>query len=105
MTMTAAQGADDVTAINLITSAYHLTVSDTAANIAANIDGLEALFTAIGGVDLTAITATDGGTHTVSVSAAQASGDSSAILKITGTLPVTVTDTAAKVFRRYYRDQ
>lgn len=97
ITATATQGASDVAAFNLISSTYHLTVSDTAANVQANLDGLQALYAAIGSSDFTAITLTDGTEPTLTISATQATSDASAIGKITSAYHLTVSDTAANV--------
>jgi RTX calcium-binding nonapeptide repeat (4 copies) len=97
MTATATQGASDVTAFNLISSTYHLTVSDTAANVQTNLNGLQALYAAIGSSDFTAITLTDGTEPTLTISATQATSDASAIGKITSAYHLTVSDTAANV--------
>jgi hypothetical protein len=71
VTVTALQGASDITAIEKISSSYKLVVSDTAANVSADIDGLEAQATAIG-TKLSSIMLTDSGTPTVTITAAQA---------------------------------
>lgn len=98
MTATATQGASYSAAFGLITSAFHLTINDTAANVQANLDGLQALYGAVNVTsDLAAITLTDGGTPTLTISAAQATTDANAIGKITSAYHLTVSDTAANV--------
>jgi hypothetical protein len=97
MTATATQGASDATAFGLISSAFHLTINDTAANVQANLDGLQALYAAIGTSDFTAITLTDGTEPTLTISASQATNDVNAINKITSAYHLTVSDTAANV--------
>jgi len=67
-------------------------ILDSAANVNANIDGLEAIATAglLGSVSLT-----DGGTPTLSVSATQLASDAMALKDIAGSYSLTVTGVAA----------
>ena len=97
MTLTAAKGVNDTSALNAISSTFHLTINDTAANVQSHIDGLQALYAAIGSSDLTAITLTDGGTPTITISALQGTNDKDVINKITSAFHMTVSDTAANV--------
>jgi hypothetical protein len=97
MTLTATQGSNDTGALNAISSAFHLTINDTAANVQSNLNGLEALYAAIGTTDFTAITFTDGTEPTITLSASQVTSDTSVINKITSAYHLTVSDTAANV--------
>ncbi len=101
LALTAAQNSADIAALNKITSAYNLSVSgvtaanattiaaqahvtlimvsDTAANVVANIAALETLAT---GTQLSSITLTDGSTPTLALTAAQYAADTAALNKI-----------------------
>lgn len=74
-----------VTAIN---------IADTAADVAASLDSLEALATA---GKLSSITLTDSGTPTLTVSAAQLAQDRAAIGDISGTYHLTVTGVSSPI--------
>jgi len=100
LTLTAAQLSGDASALGLIGSGYNLTVSgvavanlaavlgnphvqsvsvsDSAANIAALLDTLQADI-----AQISAITLTDGGTPTLTLTAQQASNDAAILAKIT----------------------
>jgi hypothetical protein len=97
MTLSAATAANDAAALQKITSAYTLTVSDTAANIAASLDGLQTLETAIGATKFSSVTITDVATNKVGITAAQATADQVVINKFSGTGNVIATDSAANV--------
>jgi hypothetical protein len=90
ITITALQATNDKTAIEDITTAHHLTVSDTAANVVANLAGLQAL-----GSNLTTIVLTDGGTPTLAITGAQYASDISSINKITSAYALTVSGVTA----------
>ncbi len=95
MTLTAAQGANDASAIEKISSTYTLTISDTAANMATNLNGLQTLETAIGATKFSTVTLTDGGTPTLTVSYTQLINDATVLGKISGTFDITVTGVLA----------
>ena len=89
--------AKDVAAFNAGTLKGPITLVDTAANVSANLDGLEAIYTSmVQGV--TSITLTDAGIPTVNLSASQLSSDMGVLGKIGGYLsldasaPATSTD-------------
>ncbi len=91
LALTAAQALDDTSALGKITNAsYAIAISDTAANVAANFDALNA------DANVTSITLTDNGTLTLTV--AQALDDTSALGEITNAnTAVAISDTAANV--------
>jgi hypothetical protein len=97
LTLSASQAANDAGAIEKISSAYTLTVSDTAANVAANLNALQTLETAIGSTKFSAITLTNGGTPSITLTAAQAANDAAVIEKITSSYSLTVNDSSANV--------
>ena len=66
-------------------------VSDTAANVAANIDALNA------DANVTSIVLTDGGTPALSLDVAQALDDTTALGEIVSPYTIAITDTAANV--------
>ena len=66
-------------------------VSDTAANVAANIDALN------GDANVTSIVLTDGGTPALSLDVAQALDDRTALGEILSPYTIAITDTAAKI--------
>lgn len=84
-TETAAQAAQSATGGGLVTAA---SVSDTAANVQANLDGLETL---AGAGKLTGITLTDSGIPVISVSAAQLTADAAALKSIAGLFDLSIT--------------
>ncbi|MCP3385976.1 hypothetical protein NLM31_36870 [Bradyrhizobium sp. CCGUVB4N] len=87
MTLTAAEATSS--ALNAITSAYHLTVSDSSANVVANLSGLETLATS---GKLTSVALTDGGTPAFTLTGAQLSADFGVLALISGAYTVSVTD-------------
>ncbi len=111
LSITAAQLAADAPVLRDIFGAYNLSlsgaagvagvltqpqllsvaVSDSAANISANLDGLQAVAAA---GKLGAVTLTDGGTPTVTLSASQFTADAAALAQISGNYHVTVTGIA-----------
>ena len=93
LTLTAAQAFDDTAALGKIANAnYAIAISDTAANVAANFDALNA------DAKVTSITLTDSGTPTLTLTAAQALDDTAAFGKISNANYVmAISDTAADV--------
>jgi len=91
--LSAAQAVDDTAALSKITNAsYAIDVNDTAANVSAYFDGLNA------DNSIHAITLNDAGTPSLSLSVAQALGDASALAKITNAnFAIAIVDTAAGV--------
>lgn len=64
-----------------------IAVTDSAANVQANLDGLESIAAA---GKLSGITLSDGGTPTISVTASQLSGDAAALAAISGNFDLSV---------------
>ena len=95
LTLSVAQALDDGHVIsNIFNTNFKITISDTAANVAANIDVLNA-DGAIG-----AITLTDSGTPTLDLSVGQAISDSQVLSKITNqNYAIAISDNAADVIR------
>ena len=92
LTLTVAQALDDTQALGAITNAsYAISIADTAANVSANIDALNA------DADVTSIALTDAGTPTLTLTAAQASSDGKALGEITSPYTITISDTAANI--------
>ena len=83
-----AAAAVDIPSALLGKLTFGLTVSDTAANIAANFDELQTL--AVGG-QVNTILFTDGGTPTLTISAAQFASESAALLLIRTAIQITTT--------------
>ena len=90
--LTATQAAGDAAALAVITSAFTVTVSDTAANVAANLDALQALATSS---ELASVTLTDGGTPTLSITQTQLTDDTGALAAIGSAYGLAVTDVLA----------
>lgn len=93
LTLTAAQAADDASVIALISNANAgIVVSDTAANVVAQLDALNA------DAKISAITLTDAGTPTLTLTVAQLLGDATAVGKINAAnVDIVVSDTAADI--------
>ena len=93
LTVTAAQAISDATVIAMITNpGVQLVVSDTAADVTAELDPLNA-DPAINGIVLT-----DAGTPTLTLTAAQALGDTTALGKVENAdTEIAISDTAADV--------
>ena len=93
LTLTAAQAVDDAAVLALITNSnLQVVVSDTAADVAAAIDALNA------DPIVSAIVLTDAGTPILTLTAAQALGDTTALGKIENTnVQIAISDTAADV--------
>ena len=84
--------SDDLTLGEITNATYAITVSDTAANVGANLDALNANST------LTSIALTDSGTPILNLTAAQAADDTTALSKIVNTsYQITISDRAANV--------
>ena len=82
----------DTVALTAITNqSYQIDISDTAADVAANIDALDT------DSAITSITLTDGGTPALSLTVAQALHDTNALSKIDSGYQIEITDTAANV--------
>src|SRR5262249_45068117 len=69
-------------------------VVDSAANVVANLDGLETLASAN---DIVSISLTDSGTPTLTITSTQATNDGNALAEIVTPFTITVADTAANV--------
>ncbi len=80
-------GAADAAALSAASNVASVGVSDTAANISANLDTLQSLLTS---EKLTSLAVTDGGN--LSVTAAQMTSDAQVINDIAGSYTLTVTD-------------
>jgi hypothetical protein len=95
ITLAVAQLTSDSTAISKLQNAnatpYQLDVTDTAANVAGDVDTLNA------DANVTSITLTDGGTPTLTLSVARALNDTAALGKIVGPYLIAISDTAADV--------
>jgi hypothetical protein len=91
LALTATQVAADTFALSKISNAtYAIVVTDTAANVAANFAALN------GNPHLTSITLTDGGTPTLTLTAAQLANDLATLDKIkNAAFTITVSDTGA----------
>ena len=72
---------------------FNVAVTDSAANVAANIDSLQTLLT---GGQLTSVALTDGGTPTLTITAAQAVNDQG-VLGSLGSYNIAIADTAADI--------
>ena len=90
LSLTVDQVADNVNALADITSAYHLTVADSALDVSADIDALQALST-----KLTSITLTDSGTPALTITGTQLTNDATALSKITSAYNMTVSGVTA----------
>ena len=92
LTLTVAQAIGDTSALAKVATAYAIDVVDTAAAVAANIDAVSQV------AGLAHITLTDGGTPTLTLTAAQAVNDAGVIGLITNSnVQVVISDTAANV--------
>jgi hypothetical protein len=92
LTLTAAQAVNDAAAIGMIASTAQVVVADTAADVVAHLDALNAEATISG------IVLTDAGTPTLTLTVAQALGDATALGKIeNANVQTVVFDTAADV--------
>jgi hypothetical protein len=89
LALSATQVGNDAAALALITSAYAVAVSDTGADVAANLDALQALATAS---LLSSITLTDSTTPTLSITQTQLSDDSGALASIGSTYDLAVSN-------------
>jgi hypothetical protein len=89
---TAADILDNIAALTALAHVASIAVADTAANVAANLGALNAIGA------LTSITLTDAGTPTLTLSAAQALGDTVALGKIANAnYAVAISDSASDV--------
>ena len=70
------------------------TLIDSAANVAANLDGLVSLAAAN---DIVSISLTNSGTPTLTITASQATNDGNALAEIATPFTITVADTAANL--------
>jgi RTX calcium-binding nonapeptide repeat (4 copies) len=101
ISLTATQLAADSAALHVITTVYDLSISDTAANVVSNITALESFAT---GPQSLAITLTDSGTPTLSLTAAQLAANSAALgmigsaynLSVSGVTAANATTVAAQ---------
>ena len=93
LTLTAAQASGAADALIKIVAMDHVVVSDSAAQVAANLDGLQ---TIAGARRLTSIQLT-GGSTTLTLKAAQVGADAQALARIAGGYHLTVNDTAVDV--------
>ena len=90
LALSATQAGDDAAALAVIAGAYTVAVTDTAADVAANLDALQAL-----GTNLTGITLTDTGTPTIAITQAQLTADAGALAAIAGTYDVALSGVTA----------
>ncbi len=93
LTLSAAQAVGDATAFAKITNAsYAIGIADTAADVSAALDALNA------DPKVSSITLTDNGTPTLSLTVAQALDDTTALGEITNTdYAISISDTAANI--------
>ena len=92
LTLDAADAASGSNVLDAISNAnFSVAVTDSAANVAAVIDELNLL------PHLSSISLTDGGTPTLTLTAAQALDDTSALNSIVGNYQIVVSDTAANI--------
>ena len=92
LSLSASQVANDANALGVISnSSYAISVTDSAANVAANIDALN------NNPNVTQISLTDPGTPILAVSADQAVFDMNAFASIVGPYTVAVSDTVGDV--------
>src|SRR5208337_4758665 len=92
LALTVAQALNDTHALGDITNAsYAIAVTDTAANVAANIGALNA------DSHVTTLNLTDGGTPALTLTIAQALNDTTALAEIASPYTITISDTAAKI--------
>ena len=91
LTLTTAQFVNDAKALNEIANYFEITISDTAANVAANIYALNS------SPLITAITLTDAGASTLTLDSVEALSAQRLLGEITGPYSIAVSDTAADV--------
>ena len=91
LTLTAAQALNDATALLELTTPYTITISDTAANVSANLDTLASRS------DVTSVAVTDGATNALTLSVQQYENDAGLLSKITGPYLLSISGIAADV--------
>ena len=91
LTLTVARALGDTAALSKITTPYTITISDTAANVAASLDALN------GDSHVTSIGLTDPGTPTLTLTVARALGDTTALGEITMPHQLALADTATVI--------
>jgi hypothetical protein len=91
LTLTVHQALSDTMALSEITGLYTVTISDTAANVVANLNALNA------DAQVSSITLTDPGTPTLSLTVQQAVNDKQTLKEITTPYTIQVLDTAANI--------
>ena len=92
LSLTATQALDDTHALGAITNAsYAIAITDTAADVAANLNALNA------DSSVTSIALSDMGTPALTLTAAEALSDGTALAKITTPYTITISDTAANI--------
>lgn len=90
--LSASQVTDDAAALGKITNSYVIDITDTAANVSADLDALNA------NTEAASISLTDGGDPTLSLSVSQALADTNALDKITNSnFSIAIVDTASDV--------
>ncbi|HTQ13613.1 MAG TPA: calcium-binding protein [Rhizomicrobium sp.] len=98
--LTASQAVSDTATLAKLVdnngSPYSLTILDTAANIGANFDQLEGNVSHIG-----AVTFTDAGTPTLTLTQSQATADASLLARITNAYDLTVTGVTGQPYTSY----
>ena len=94
LAFSAVQIANNLSALQKLTGSYLLNVTDTAANVVANLNALQ---TFAAGSHLNSLVLTDTGTPTMTISAVQSTADAGALAKITSGYKVIVQDTAANI--------
>ena len=92
LSLTAAQALNDTHALGVITnSSYAVGVVDTGADVAANLNGLNA------DAHVTSVTLTDAGQPTLTLTIAQVLNDTTALAKISNPYFIAIADTAANI--------
>ncbi len=91
----AAQILQATSALSSIEQVAGLNIADTAANVSANIDALNA------NTNIKSIALTDGGTQSLTLSVAQAAGDTRALGAIVGAYRIAIADTAANILASF----
>jgi hypothetical protein len=91
LTLTAAQAANDATALGEISTPYTIKISDTAANVVANLAALNA------NSHVTSIALTDPGTPALTLTLAEALNDNKALGEITTSHTVALADTPGNI--------
>ena len=92
LSLSVAQALNDTHALGAITNAsYAIAVADSAANISANIDALNA------DPHLASMTLTNAGTPRLTLTLAEALNDTAALAKIKSNYTITISDTAANI--------